>query len=107
MHLLSGGHRLGPSENRSRLRLGPHAGFVRSDPGLGSGLGIETADRRRIGIRDRNLYAEATGIEQNDFVDRLGVWMRSHVRLSIELVLANHPLSPIEPRLHMVLQDAT
>jgi hypothetical protein len=52
------------------------------------------------------LYAEAAGIEQNDFVDRLGMWMRSHVRLSIELVLANHTLPPIDHCFDMVLQDA-
>ena len=83
-----------------------YAGFVHSDPGLSRGLGVETADRRRVGIRDGNLYAEPAGIEQDDFVDRLGVWVRSHVRLSIELVFANYALSPIELRFDVVLQDA-
>jgi hypothetical protein len=106
VHLLSGGRGLGSPENRSRSRLGLYAGFVQSDPGLSRSLGIKTADRRRVGIWDRNLYAEPASIEQDDFVGRFGVWMRSHVRLSIELVFANHALSPIDLCFHMVLQDA-
>ena len=104
--LLSGGHRLGSPKNGCRLRLGLYAGFVRSDPGLSRGLGVKTADRRRVGIRDRDLYAEPASIEQDDFIGRLGVWVRSHARLSIELVFANHALSPIDHRFDMVLQDA-
>jgi hypothetical protein len=86
--------------------LGLYAGFVRGDPGLSRGLGVEAADRRRIGVRDGDPYAEATSIEDHDFVDRLGVRMRSHVRLSIELVFANHALAPIDLRFDMVLQHA-
>ena len=79
---------------------------MRSDPGLGRGLAVETADRRRVGARDRDLYAEPASIKRDNFVDRLGVRMRSHVRLSIELVFANYALSPIELRFDVVLQDA-
>jgi hypothetical protein len=86
--------------------LGLYAGFMQSDPGLSRGLAVETADRRRVGIWDRNLYAEPAGIEQDDFVGRFGVWMRSHVRLSIELVFAHHALSPIDLCFDMILQDA-
>ena len=84
-----------------------YAGFVRNDPGLGRGLAVETANRRRVGVRDRDLYAEPASIEQDNFVDGLGVRMRPHVRLSIELVFANHALLPIDLRFDMVLQDAT
>ena len=82
------------------------AGFVRSNPGLGRGLAGETADCRRVGARDRDLYAEPASVKRDNFVDRLGVRMRSHARLSIELVFANHALSPIDLRFDMVLQHA-
>ena len=70
-----------------------HATLVRSDPGRSPGP--EPADRRRAGVQDRHLYTEPTGIKQDDFVDRLRMWMRFHARLSIELVFANHALASV------------
>jgi hypothetical protein len=83
--------------------LGLYAAFVRSYPGLGRSLGVEIADRRWVGARYRDLHAEPAGIQPDDFVDRLGVWMRSHVRLWIELVFANHALAAIDLRFDVVL----
>jgi hypothetical protein len=86
--------------------LSLHATFVRSDPGRGRSFGVEPADHRRAGVGDRYPYAEPAGIERDNFVDRVGVWMRSHVRLSIELVFANHALATVDLGFDMVLQDA-
>ena len=52
-----------------------------------------------LGSGSENPYAEPASIKWDDFIDRLGVRMRSHVRVSIELVFANHALSPIDHRL--------
>lgn len=80
-----------------------HATFMRSDPGRGRSLAVEPANRCRAGVRDRYPYAKAAGIERDDFVDRLGMWMRSHVRLSIELIFANHALATVALGFDMVL----
>jgi hypothetical protein len=93
-------------KNRSGPGLALYAVFVRSDPSLGRSLGVETADRRRIGVRDRNLYAEPTGVKRDDFVDSHSVGMRPHVGLPIELVFVNHPLATVDLRVDAVFQDA-
>src|SRR5262252_3365377 len=69
-------------------------------------MGREMTRGQLTSLPSPSVTAESANFKQNDFVDRLGVWMRSHVRLSIELVFANHALSPIDHRFDMVLQDA-
>ena len=93
-------------KNRSGPGLALYAVFVRSDPSLGRSLGIETADRRRIGVRDRNLYAEPTSVKWDDFVDSHSVGMRRHVGLPIELVFVNHPLATVDLPIDTVFKDA-
>jgi hypothetical protein len=80
---------------------------VRGDPAHRRSLGFKPADRRRAGIRDQHPYAKpATGIERDDFIGRPRMRMRSHIRLSIELVFANHALATVDLGFDLVLQDA-
>lgn len=65
-------------KNRPWLRPSLNAAFMGSDPGFGGSLRREAADRRRAGIRDRNLHAEPASIHRNNFVQCLGVGVRSH-----------------------------
>src|SRR6516165_4049118 len=102
--LLFGGPGFGFPKNRSGPGLGLYTVLVRSDPGLGRSLGAETADRRRIGVRDRNLHAEPTGVKRDDFVDSLSVGMRPHVSLSIESVFVRS--RKVHLRIDKVFQDA-
>jgi hypothetical protein len=71
---------------------------------MGFGKSIATLGLSCSAIFGRLM--EPATIKRDDFVDRLGVRMRPRVRLSIELIFANHALSPIELRFDMVLQDA-
>src|SRR6516165_11685896 len=90
-HFLSHGPVPGFPKNRSGAGLGLYLAFVRSDPSLGRNLVVETADRRRVAVRDRNPHREPSGVKRDDFVGGLSVGMRLHVWLSIELLFATLP----------------
>ena len=76
--LLGDGCGRGLSKNRPWLGLGLHPVLVRGDPRLSCSLGVETADCGWVGVRDGNLYAEPTNVKRHNFIDCLGVWVRSH-----------------------------
>lgn len=68
-----------PAKNRPRVRLAFNAAFVSGDPRFGSRRRFKAADGRRAGHRRRNLHAKSAGDKGDNFVDRLGVWMGSHI----------------------------
>lgn len=82
IQLLLGGCGRGPSKNCPGLRLRLHPALVQGDPGFGRGLGVETADHRRVGVRYRHLDAKTACIKRQYLIERFGVGMGSHDRSS-------------------------